>query len=42
VILLIQAVRGREGTSNDQRKANKVIMIKVYLTNKKKEKEKNR
>jgi len=35
-------VRGREGTDNDKRRANKVTMIKIYLTKKKKEKEKNR
>jgi len=28
-------VRGREGTDNDKRRANKVTMIKIYLTKKK-------
>jgi len=29
-------VRGREGTGNDQRKINKITIIKIYLTKKRK------
>jgi len=32
-------VRGREGKGNDQRKMNKVTIIKIYLTKKRKRKE---
>jgi len=31
-------VRGREGTDNDQSKINKVTIMEIYLTTKKKEK----
>jgi len=31
-------IGGREGNGNDQRRANKVTMIKIYLTKKKKKK----
>jgi len=35
-------VRGKESTGNDQRKINKVTIIEIYLTKKKKKKRTNK